>query len=112
MEGAVRNRIRQAALAWGKYRRILRYAAPGRKGWALIAGMMLLTSAFGLLQPWPMKVVVDHVLGREPMPGPLAWAAGLLPGGATPRGLLFGMALAGLGVFAVNGAGDGVLTGT
>jgi ATP-binding cassette subfamily B protein/subfamily B ATP-binding cassette protein MsbA len=71
--------------------------------------MMLLTSLFGLLQPWPMKVVVDYVLGREPLPGPLAIIARLLPAGETLRGLLFWMALAGLVIFAGNSAADIIL---
>src|SRR5262245_65050949 len=56
-----------------------------------------------------MKVVLDHVLGREPMPDCLARGLSLLPGGATPRGVLVWMALAGLGIFAVNSAADIVL---
>src|SRR5207244_9205165 len=72
----------------------------------------LLTSAFGLLQPWPMKVVLDHVLGPEPMPELLAQGIRLLPGGETPRGILVWMALAGLGIFAMNSAADVVLART
>jgi ATP-binding cassette, subfamily B, bacterial len=98
--------LRRFGETWRKYRRLVRYAAADRKGWAYLVGVTLLGGAFGLLQPWPMKVVVDHVLGGQPAPGSLL----ILPGAETPRGLLTWMVLAGLGVFAVNSALDVMLT--
>jgi hypothetical protein len=35
-------------------------------GSALVA---LLSAGVGLLSPWPMKILVDSVLGNEPLPG-------------------------------------------
>jgi ATP-binding cassette subfamily B protein/subfamily B ATP-binding cassette protein MsbA len=92
-----------------KYRRLLRYAAADGRGLALIAAVTLLGSACALLQPWPMQLLVDHVLGREPVPGPLARVLEVLPGGSTARGLLACLVLAGLGVFALTSAADVVL---
>jgi ATP-binding cassette subfamily B protein len=92
------------------YLRILRYALPYWHGWVLIAGVTLLSSAVSLLQPWPMKVLVDHVLGHQPAPAALAWAEELLPGASSPAGLLAWVVLAGLTLFAVNSASDVVLT--
>jgi ATP-binding cassette subfamily B protein/subfamily B ATP-binding cassette protein MsbA len=92
--------------AWRKYGRLARYAAADRRGWAYLIGVTLLGGAFGLLQPWPMKVVVDHVLGGTPAPEVLQ----LLPGASSPRGLLAWMVLATLAVFAVNSALDVALT--
>jgi ATP-binding cassette subfamily B protein/subfamily B ATP-binding cassette protein MsbA len=92
------------------YQRLLRYAVTDWRGWALIAGLTLVSSTAVLLQPWPMQVLLDHVLGREPMAGPLAAVVGLLPGGGTPHGLLVWVVLAGLAVFVFNSAIDVLLT--
>src|SRR5262249_28206663 len=93
-----------------KYKQLLRYAAAGWKGWGLIAGTALFASMFGLLQPWPMKIVVDHVLGQEPMAEPLARGMRLLPGADTPRGLLSWMVLASLAIFAISSTANFVLS--
>ena len=41
-----------------------------------------------LARPWPIKIVVDHVLAGRPLPSWLATLAAQLPGAGTPRGLL------------------------
>jgi ATP-binding cassette subfamily B protein/subfamily B ATP-binding cassette protein MsbA len=91
---------------WRGYRLLLRYAATDWKGWILIVLVMLLSGALGLLQPWPLKVLIDHVLNHERMTGALAAVVGLLPGGETLRGLLVWVVLAGLAIFAANSAAD------
>ena len=48
----------------------------GRILWAL--GQVCLTSAFELLKPWPIKLIIDSVLGGQPTPGNLG--AGLAAG--------------------------------
>jgi ABC-type multidrug transport system fused ATPase/permease subunit len=40
---------------------------------------LVITSLIGLLVPWPLKVLVDHVLGKEPLP---AWMVRLV---GTPK---------------------------
>ena len=35
---------------------------------ALIAGLTFVTSLLAALQPWPMKLLADHVLGTVPLP--------------------------------------------
>ena len=52
-------------------RRISGYLWPyrGRMLWAL--GQVCLTSAFELLKPWPIKLIIDSVLGGQPLPGGL-----------------------------------------
>ena len=67
------------------YGLLLRYALADGKGWALIVVVTLLSSAFGLLGPWPMKLLVDHVLGHEPMHPAVAWGVDGLPGAGTTR---------------------------
>ncbi len=51
-----------------RYRRVLRYARPYRKGWAFLTLVALLNVPLALLQPWPMKIVVDNVLGGAALP--------------------------------------------
>ena len=43
--------------------------------------------ALGLLGPWPLQIVVDNVLGGEPLPAPLAETVGML-GGDSRLGVL------------------------
>src|SRR5262249_21281891 len=59
-----------------------------------------------LLKPGPMKVVVEHALGHEPMSERLAQGTRWLPGGDTPRGLLGWMVLASLAIFAISSAAN------
>jgi ATP-binding cassette, subfamily B, bacterial len=51
------------------WRKVFRYLRPY---WVLAAGAVagsLVTTGVGLLAPWPMKILVDSVLGNEPLPG-------------------------------------------
>lgn len=70
------------------YHRFLRYAA--RQWPGLIAVLVSMIAATGLevLKPWPMKVLIDHVLKSQQMPQSIKWVE-LLPGAATRDGLLF-----------------------
>jgi ATP-binding cassette subfamily B protein/subfamily B ATP-binding cassette protein MsbA len=95
---------------WRAYRRLFRYAAPYRRGWMGIVGGTLLTTALSLLQPWPIKILVDHVLGDEPMPASLARAVALLPGAAAPQGLLAWVAIGGLAIVAASTGLEAVLS--
>jgi ATP-binding cassette subfamily B protein len=92
------------------YRRLLDYALPYWRGWTLIVIVTLLSTGFALLQPWPMKVLVDTVLGSQPLDPTIALFAAGLPWIDTPRGLLLWVVIAGLVVFVVNSAIDVVLT--
>jgi ATP-binding cassette subfamily B protein/subfamily B ATP-binding cassette protein MsbA len=91
------------------YGRLLAYARPYRRGWAAIIGVSLLSTTFALLQPWPLKVLVDHVLGDTPMTAAIAAVANWLPGAGTRIGLLGWVVAAGLGIFAVNSLADSIL---
>jgi ATP-binding cassette subfamily B protein len=69
--------------------RVLGYLRPHRRAviWSLV--QVMLVSAFELLKPWPLKIVIDSVLGQPSVsgqpsmpgrqPAPLGWAAGWLP---------------------------------
>ena len=78
------------------------YARPDRSSWGGIVVATIVGSLMTLVQPWPIKVLVDHVLGTSPLPE--NW------GGIGRHTLLLIVVLAGLGVFAVNAASDVVLT--
>ena len=82
------------AFAW----KFLPYLRPyrGRFAWALI--QVFLIAGFDLLKPWPLQVVIDHVLGGKPFAGP--WLS------AVPTGTL--LVVACLGLVLVN-MGSGLL---
>src|SRR2546426_8710864 len=62
------------------YRRLLRQARPYWLHLAVLFGIGLLASPIALLNPVPLKIVVDSVLGSRPHP---AWLAAALPAAAT-----------------------------
>jgi ATP-binding cassette subfamily B protein/subfamily B ATP-binding cassette protein MsbA len=74
--------------------RLLPYVRPHARRLAVILAATALTIALELLRPWPLKILVDHVLGSEPFPDWLAGAAGLDRGA-----LLLVIAVATVGIF-------------
>src|SRR5881296_4037916 len=62
------------------YRRLLRQARLYWLHLAVLFGIGLLASPIALLNPVPLKIVVDSVLGSRPLP---AWLAAALPAAAT-----------------------------
>ena len=57
--------------------RVLGYLYPHRLALAWALGQVLLVSAFEVLKPWPLKIVIDSVLGDRPLP--FGWAPGWSP---------------------------------
>ena len=55
---------------WQLSRWLLGYARPYRRRFTLYVGLTFGEVLLGLLVPWPMKVLVDNVLGHEMVP---AW---------------------------------------
>src|SRR5688572_19146658 len=53
-------------------RRLVGTAGPFRPHLLLVSLLTLLGTPLALLQPIPIKIVVDSVLGQEPLTGPLA----------------------------------------
>lgn len=94
----------------GAYRRLLRYAKPYRAGWASIAAAMLVSTALSLAQPWPLKILVDHVIGSVPMSDRLREIVDVLAFTDSAGGLLAWVVLAGLAIFVINSAVDAVLS--
>ena len=93
-----------------RYRRLLAYGRRYRSGWVLIAALNLLSGFLALAQPWPMKVVIDHVLAQRPSVGALGWLVEILPGAAGSRGgLLLWAAFGTLGIFLLGSLIDVML---
>ena len=89
-----------------KFLRLLSYARPYRLAFVKLAAGTALISGIAALQPWPMQILVDHVLGGVALP---AWLeAGFGAFGIVPRAhlLVAVVALAGLLVFALQSALD------
>lgn len=64
MKGALKESLR----AWP---RSLPYLRPHRGKVSLSMLLMVIGAGVALLEPWPLAVLVDSVLGDKPMPGPL-----------------------------------------
>ena len=75
--------------------RLLRYAAPRWPGLLAVIATMLLKTGLDVLKPWPMKIVVDYVLGGKPMPLALAGGLASLSGGPATRDDLLAWSVAG-----------------
>jgi ABC-type multidrug transport system fused ATPase/permease subunit len=90
---------------FAKFRRLAVYALPH---WRLLAAILLLTGgsvALGVLQPWPLKVLVDNALGSLPLPPALAALSQVGTGG-----LILLVAGAYLALFAISSGLDAVLS--
>ncbi|MDB5295336.1 MAG: ABC-type multidrug transport system, ATPase and permease component [Phycisphaerales bacterium] len=76
--------------------RILSYMKPNGGAAAASAALVVTTAALALLIPWPLKVLIDSVLGDRPPPAVLAWAgasrSGSLLVGVVGTGLLLVLA--------------------
>ena len=70
------------------WRRLGRYALPSGCGFVLIVVVIGCTVLFDMLRPWPIKLIIDHVLQKDaPLPRSLGWIS-TLPGAEGPAGLL------------------------
>jgi ATP-binding cassette subfamily B protein/subfamily B ATP-binding cassette protein MsbA len=66
----------------------LSYALRRKAGLAGLVAALLAKICLDVLKPWPMKVLVDHVLKSEPMSPAIAVAVARLPESAAPEELL------------------------
>jgi ATP-binding cassette subfamily B protein/subfamily B ATP-binding cassette protein MsbA len=62
------------------WRKLLPYLRPHRFRVALALGQVFLMAGFELLKPWPLQIVIDHVLGGRPLAfqAVAGWSAGAL----------------------------------
>jgi ATP-binding cassette subfamily B protein/subfamily B ATP-binding cassette protein MsbA len=90
-----------AVSSLARQRRILRYAKPHWRALTLLSATMLLDVGLDLLRPWPLKLVIDNVLGHRPTPRLLTT---ILPGASTAHGLLVWAALGTVAIFLLGTA--------
>lgn len=64
----------------GWWIRLSRYCLPHLRPLGVVGALMFVSIGLEALGPWPVKVLVDHVLGEEEMPKILSWMRDL-PGG-------------------------------
>jgi ATP-binding cassette subfamily B protein/subfamily B ATP-binding cassette protein MsbA len=79
--------------------RLLRYVRPYWRELAIVLLMTTLAVAFDVLRPWPMKLLVDQVLGHEPVSPAVGAALRWLPGPESREGLLVWITLGAVLVF-------------
>ncbi len=66
----------------------VRHALRRKPALVAVLAVMLLKIGLEVLKPWPMKLLVDHVLNQQPAPPEVAAVFEWLPGGATTQNLL------------------------
>lgn len=82
--------------------RVLPYLRPYWRLGVWSIGLTIGTALFGLLLPWPLKVLVDNVIGRAPLPGAVS---SLLGGFGSRRFLLLALTVvAGLVIAIISSA--------
>jgi ATP-binding cassette subfamily B protein/subfamily B ATP-binding cassette protein MsbA len=81
--------------------RLLRYARPHGRAIAILLATMFVDVGLDLLKPWPLKLVLDSVLGHHPTP---KLVTSVLPGSASPHGLLAWAAVSTVAIFMLGTA--------
>jgi ATP-binding cassette, subfamily B, bacterial len=74
-----------AFMSMRRQRRLLAYAKPHWRALLLLCGTMIFDIGLDLARPWPLKLVIDNILGHHPTPGVVR---SILPGSTSPHGLL------------------------
>src|SRR6185295_11379249 len=70
----------------GMARLVLELIRPYRAWLMIVLGAMLVETAMSLAAPWPLKVVIDNVVGHHRLPDWLAWVHDT-PFGSSKAGL-------------------------
>jgi ATP-binding cassette subfamily B protein/subfamily B ATP-binding cassette protein MsbA len=82
--------------------RLLRYVRPHWHALAILIATMAFDVALELARPWPLKLLIDNVLGGKPIPHFLM----TLPGVHGPHGLLVWVVIATIGIFLAGTAAN------
>ncbi len=90
--------------------RLFRYMRPQWRASSGILAAMLLTIGMDVLRPWPMKLLVDQVLGHQPLPPGLSRIRTFLPLAQGADGLLLWVVLSTLLIYAGGGLASMVET--
>jgi ATP-binding cassette, subfamily B, bacterial len=80
------------------WQRFTPHARSEQRGLAALLGLALIAIGVEALLPWPLKLVVDHVLAAKPLPEAVRWLESA-PGASSAGGMLAWLALASLAVF-------------
>ncbi len=80
---------------------VIELISPYKKWLVVIFLAMLLETGMSLLGPWPLKIIIDNVVGHHPLPGWLSWINDLTPGDS--RMAIAGVAAFGLVLIALIG---------
>src|SRR4026207_1523993 len=91
-------------------RSLLGHARRQRSLFLLIFLVTIAASALVALQPWPMKLLVDHVLEGKPLPNWLSSLAQSFHVSATNHSLLVIVVIGGLLLFVTSSLLDAALT--
>jgi ATP-binding cassette subfamily B protein/subfamily B ATP-binding cassette protein MsbA len=76
---------RSAFISKRRLRFLAAYARPHWRAITLLCATMLADIGLELARPWPLKLVIDNVLGHHATP---SFLTSTLPGSSTPHGLL------------------------
>jgi ATP-binding cassette subfamily B protein/subfamily B ATP-binding cassette protein MsbA len=71
-----------------RHLKLLRYVKPYWRSLLLVLGTMGLGVGFSVLAPWPLKILIDNILGHHSAPGSLLRITDALPGPGGRDGLL------------------------
>ncbi len=93
-----------------KYRRLIPYALRQWPGLLFIGVFTVVSSLVVVLQPWPLKILVDCAFGDEALPVTLRDLLDSFSLQPTPKVLIIAAALGSLGLFALNSFIDVGLT--
>lgn len=91
------------------YWTLLGYAKPYRRQFGLILVLTLFSSLFVAVQPWPMKLLVDHVLMRQSPSGPVQSVWSWVSPDQSMMALVGMLVLAGLLIFFFHAGLDAML---
>ena len=105
---ARRNRLRsETRSSKGMFRFVLELIRPYR-GWLIVVFVaMLIETAMSIAAPWPLKIIIDNVVGKHKLPEFLTWLRDFSSGEHTLA--LAGVAALGAIVIAVIGAVAGYI---
>ncbi len=92
------------------YRHLLSYALRQWLTLAVIIGLTVANSAIAVLQPWPIKILVDHALNNVPVPTLITSSLHFFSLIPSPVILIIVAALSSLFLFVLNSVFDSGLT--
>ncbi len=81
---------------------LLRYVRPHWRSLGITLITIFATIGLDVLRPWPMKILVDVVLGNQPLPEKLGSALEVLPWSVGTYGLLFWVCVSTVLIFLVG----------